>query len=157
MPLIHGRSSGRCSGKVCHPNSVTMKWPILLIGFCQTLAGKVIPVFVNTDIQVPIMGLFWTSSAHLSLLHPPLCPGSWPVRSLLPRLLVPLCSAIRESHWDLREVAGCSLSVWGYFWLVSLQKGCRGISASIRQNSPPHFLSLVPYPWPRAVTEPIFF
>ena len=44
MPLIRGRSSGGCSGKVCHPNSVTMKWPILLIGFCQTLAGKVIPI-----------------------------------------------------------------------------------------------------------------
>ena len=66
--------------------------------------------------------------------------------SLLPCFLVPLCSAIREPHWDLREVAGCSPSLWDYFWLVSLQKGCRGISAYIRQNSAPQFLSLVPYP-----------
>ena len=148
MPLIRGRRSGGCSGKVCHPNSVTMKWPILLIGFCQTLAGKVIPICQR-----------WHASSYhgivLDIFRSPLPspPSSVPWElnckdedSLLPRFLIPLCSAIREPHWDLREVAGCSPSLWGYFWLVSLQKGYRGISAYIRQNSAPQFLSLVPYP-----------
>lgn len=118
VSLIHGKIFDGCPVKVCHPHSVTIKWPVL--GFCQTLAGKVSWCLCECWRSISCHGVV------LDIFHSPLpsppCSVPWGLTCK-----DEACFHAFWFHWvqpagtpagDLREGAEWSPSLWGYFWLV---------------------------------------